>query len=125
MSDNIDNELEENKKSERLTLAVSDPKEYIKSLRRGMKLLVSKPKFNIGDIIIWEEGMANKSIPDHDSLVIVLGFLNPPRRDEENGIGSPYYNELLDIEIGILANDSTFLVYATDSKRFKLYELQD
>jgi hypothetical protein len=51
----------------------------------------------------------------------VIAVLDEPIVTNEDASGSPYFRETLDIILGILVNQETFLTFYYDSRRFEVY----
>ena len=69
--------------------------------------------------------MRNRSRPDYRQPVVVVDVLDSPLVNPsagEKGAGSPYFNEPLDLVIGILDEDGDWLTYYVDSRRFRPLE---
>ncbi len=62
-----------------------------------------------------------KKIPHKNQPAIVVAVLDEPIISSENESGSPYFLETLDIILGIMIDDHTFLTFYYDSRRFETY----
>ena|ERR1041385_6262918 len=92
---------------------------HINNLRE-LKISFEKPNsLAKGDIVIWKKGLKNKANPKYGQPAIIIDILAKPILDEEEGPGSAYFHEELDMKIGILIGEK-FLVFHCDSKRFEL-----
>jgi len=90
----------------------------VTQLRDRMELLNNVEHFEVGDIVTFKEGLRNKKHPEPGTAAIVVKVLNEPLYDKASGAGSPYYNEVLTLVIGIIDDDGDFLCFHTDPRRF-------
>jgi len=114
--------LPNEEKDERILMEVKNPVEYIQDLKERSKSFENKTNFKPGDIVTWKQGLQNKTVPEYGTPGIVIANLNPAVRDEEKGVGSAYFNDILDIQVGFITVDNDFIIFAHDSRRFKVYE---
>jgi hypothetical protein len=96
----------------------------IEQLRALEKSINQKHDFKTGDVVTWKSGLKNKKSPEYGNPAIVTRVLPIPIADKDRS-GSPYFNEPLDIVIGILDEDGDFLEYHADSRRFELIEITE
>lgn len=96
--------------------------EKIKNLQKAYKSFCIPNKFEPGDIVKWKEGQKNRRSPRYNDPVIVLDVLDKPIYGENKEPGSTYFNEPLNLVIGILDDDGDFLYYYVDSRRFEIYK---
>lgn len=84
--------------------------------------LHNKTYFTTGDIVVWKDGLKNKNYPEYGQPAIVLERLDTPIVNSVEDAGSTYFNESLDIVLGLISHDEddAFLVFYYDSRRFKL-----
>lgn len=84
--------------------------------------LQNKAYFATGDIVVWKDGLKNKNYPEYGQPAIVLERLDTPIVNSIDDTGSTYFNERLDIALGLISRDEddAFLVFYYDSRRFKL-----
>lgn len=84
--------------------------------------LQNKAFFTTGDIVVWKDGLKNKNYPEYGQPAIVLERLDTPIVNSIDDTGSTYFNERLDIALGLISRDEdgAFLVFYYDSRRFKL-----
>lgn len=84
--------------------------------------LHDKAYFTTGDIVVWKDGLKNKNYPEYGQPAIVLRRLDNPIVNPVEDSGSTYFNEPLDIVLGLISRDEddAFLVFYYDSRRFKL-----
>ena len=69
----------------------------------------------------WKEHLKNRKLPHKNQPAIVIERLAIPVISTDNESGSPYFLETLDIILGIIVGDGTFLTFYYDSRRFEPY----
>jgi hypothetical protein len=80
--------------------------------------------FKPGDLVVWKRGFKNKARPALDEPVIVVQVLETPLRDQiKNDSGTPYFNEPLDLVLGLLDEDGDFMIFYYDRQRFEPYQI--
>lgn len=95
--------------------------EYTNKLKTAYELLNSNSqKFKIGDLVVWKKGLQYKKLPKENFPAIVINILDEPITDKNAPVATPYHNEKLDLQLGILDNKGRFLCFYYDSKRFEL-----
>lgn len=80
--------------------------------------------FTEGQIIRWKNKMKNRALPEYNEPVIILEVLETPLKDDGERLSSTYYNELFDIKVGIMKDD-TFLTFYFDSRRFEPFDVSE
>lgn len=92
-------------------------------LGKIFEVLQKKNSFRPGDIVKWKPRLRNRVYPDIDQPAIVIEMLEPPIRDLARGeSGSLYFQELLDIRVGvILPGTGDLAEYLLPSKRLEPY----
>jgi hypothetical protein len=95
--------------------------EYITQLQTAYKTLLKKDSFQVGQLVKWKQNLKNRRIPYRNQPAIVVELLDNPIISSDEESGSPYFRENLDIILGILVDDSTFLNFYYDSRRFEAY----
>lgn len=78
-------------------------------------------KFEIGQVVKWKPNMNNKKLPKQNQPAIVVEVLEKVLIDEETSASSTYFQEPLDIVLGVFGKDGTFLTFYHDSRRFEPY----
>lgn len=88
------------------------------------KRLKNDPIDNLseGQLVQWKEGLRNKRRPRYGEPAVLVEFLKSPVFDEENGSGSAYFHEPLDVVLGFLDDDGDFVLFHYDKRRFKPFE---
>ncbi len=104
-----------------LKSAPEDDAAKIMLLKKAQSIYSDQHEFKVGDIVRWKELMKNKSIPEYNEPAIVLDVLSDPISDDKESVGSTYYNEQLNLKLGVIT-DSTFLVYYHEGNRFEPYK---
>lgn len=79
--------------------------------------------FAPGDLVTWKNGLQNRRYPRLGQPAVVLEVLETPVRDRERDAGSPYFNEPLDLVLGLFLDEGPhrdeFLNWHFDSRRFR------
>lgn len=78
------------------------------------------PEFKRGEVIRWKPGLKNKKYPKEDQIAMVIQQLEKPVIESERDSGSPYFNEPLDLVLGVLDDDGDLMVFHYDKRRFEL-----
>ena len=103
----------------------SDKKSALKEvlLKERYNTFCQKYKFVPGQIVVWKDDMRNRRNPEYGQPAIVVEVLEKPLMDypsdERNSAGSAFFNEPLDLGIGILDGDGDWYVLFVDSRRFR------
>ncbi|HJG31078.1 MAG TPA: hypothetical protein K8U80_06740 [Collinsella ihuae] len=96
----------------------------LQRLKMHLNDLKIKETFKVGDIVMWKGGMKNRNFPEYHTPAIVVDCFDPPIMDPEPSAGSQYYREPLDVRLGFIAEDDSFVTFLYDSRRFERYEEQ-
>lgn len=84
-------------------------------------LTAPQDPFKAGDVIVWKsEKLMNKKSPSVLQPIVVTRVHDTPLVDREEGAGSPYFNEPLDIAALFMDADGDLLELHYDSRRFRL-----
>ncbi|WP_353930516.1 hypothetical protein WJM97_19940 [Okeanomitos corallinicola TIOX110] len=94
--------------------------EYITQLQTACQSFLKKETFQVGQLVKWKANLKNRKFPYQHQPAIVVEILDQPIISDDES-GSPYFRENLDIILGILADDNTFLTFHYDSRRFEAY----
>ncbi len=78
--------------------------------------------FKPGDLVVWKKGLKNKARPALGEPAIVVQTLETPLRDQAKESGTPYFNEPLDLALGLLDEDEDFVIFHYDRRRFEPYQ---
>lgn len=84
---------------------------------RSLKMR-EKNMFSPGQLIQWKAGLDHKRTK---GPFIVMDVLADPIRDPERDNAAPYFNETLDIVLGVIYETGDFLEFHYDSRRFEPY----
>ncbi|WP_226590260.1 hypothetical protein [Microseira wollei] len=95
--------------------------EYIAKLKTACSNFLKQESFQVGQLVKWKENLKNRKIPYKNQPAIVVAVLDDPIISNEQESGSPYFRESLDIVLGVLVDDNTFLTFYYDSRRFETY----
>ena len=95
--------------------------EYVSQLQTVYSRFIQKNYFQVGQLVKWKENLKNRELPYKNQPAIVIAVLDEPIVTNEDASGSPYFRETLDIILGILVNQETFLTFYYDSRRFEVY----
>lgn len=98
--------------SEHLTI-----KEKMQRLKECKDAINSKNTFKVGDIVKWKPHLKNRTMPEYGDPLIVLELLEKPLFDKDEGPDSPYFNEPLDIVLGLIADEGEFISFYYDRRR--------
>jgi hypothetical protein len=92
----------------------------IQQLQKAQSIYANQHKFKAGDIVRWKEFMKNKTMPEYNEPAIVLDVLTEPILDGAGDAGSTYFNQKLDLILGVIT-DNTFLIFYHEGSRFEPY----
>ncbi|MBD2006107.1 MULTISPECIES: hypothetical protein [Cyanophyceae] len=95
--------------------------EYIAQLKDACNNFLKKESFQVGQLVKWKENLKNRKLPSKNQPAIVVAVLDEPITSSEEESGSPYFLETLDIVLGVLVDNNTFLTFYYDSRRFEAY----
>lgn len=95
--------------------------EYIAQLKSVCKSFIKKEALEVGQIVKWKEHLKNRKLPHKNQPAIVIAILDKPVISTDDESGSPYFLETLDIILGIIVENGTFLTFYYDSRRFEPY----
>ncbi|MBD1907142.1 hypothetical protein NDI37_24525 [Funiculus sociatus GB2-A5] len=95
--------------------------EYIVQLKDACNNFLKKEFFQVGQLVKWKENLNNRKLPSKNQPAIVVAVLDEPIISSEEESGSPYFLETLDIVLGVLVDNNTFLTFYYDSRRFEAY----
>lgn len=123
LNDLIDQKIREAVAQQEVSLQpTKQDSDEIERLTHLCNELQSKASFATGDIVVWKDGLKNKNYPEYGQPAIVLERLDAPIVNSVDDTGSTYFNERLDVVLGLISRDEddAFLVFYYDSRRFKL-----
>ena len=97
------------------------PNQIAKRLTEIYKVFEAKNQFSPGQLVKWKANLRNRRRPRYDEPAIVLTVLEKPICDESDEAASPYFQEPLNLALGMIDKDGDFLVYYYDSRRFEAF----
>ncbi len=95
--------------------------EYIAQLKSVCKSFLKKESLEVGQIVKWKENLKNRKLPHKNQPAIVIAILDKPVISTDEEAGSTYFLETLDIILGVIVENGTFLTFYYDSRRFEPY----
>ena len=95
--------------------------EYLALLKSACENYLRKESFEVGQLVKWKENLHNRKLPHKNQPAIVIAILDEPVISTDDEPGSPYFLETLDIILGIIVDDGSFLTFYYDSRRFEAY----
>ena len=95
--------------------------EYIAQLKSVGKSFLKKESLEVGQIVKWKENLKNRKLPHKNQPAIVIAILYQPVISTDKDTGTPYFLETLDIILGVIVENGTFLTFYYDSRRFEPY----
>jgi len=102
---------------------IEDLPAHIAKLQTAKKSFDKVYDFKPGNLVVWKKGLKNRAKPALDEPAIVVQVLETPLKDEsKNDSGIPYFNEPLDLALGILDEDEDFIIFYYDRRRFQPYQ---
>ena len=87
-------------------------------LNKRFSAFIEEHEFKVADLVKWKPGLRNKGTIEYDEVAIVVEVLDPPVYDEEQGAGSPYFREPLNLILAYLDEDNDFITFHADKRRF-------
>jgi hypothetical protein len=82
----------------------------------------ARHRFAVGDLVTWKPGLQNRRLPRPGQPAVVVSVLDPPVVDGEQESGSTYFNEPLDLVLGLFVDSGpargALLTWHFDSRRF-------
>ena len=94
--------------------------ENVKVLLQGLlRAFAVTHNFEPGSFVRWKPGLKNRKFPEYDQPAIVVKVLAIPLISEETDSGSPYFQEPLDLVLGILDDENEFGSFYFDKRRFE------
>lgn len=95
---------------------------HIAKLQAAREVFGRVYDFKSGDLVIWKKGLKNRARPALGEPAIVVQTLETPLRDQAKESGTPYFNEPLDLALGLLDEDEDFVIFYYDRRRFEPYQ---
>ncbi len=95
--------------------------DYIAQLKSASNNFLKKETFQVGQLVKWKKNLRNKKFPYENQPAIVVSVLEEPIFTNQEDSGNPYFREPLDIVLGMVDDENTFLTFYYDSRRFEAY----
>jgi hypothetical protein len=96
---------------------------HISKLRTARDVFDKVYDFKRGDLVVWKKGLRNKAKPALNEPAIVMQILDTPLRDQDKqDSGTPYFNEPLDLVLGLIDEEGDFAIFHYDKRRFEPYQ---
>ncbi|WP_150428428.1 hypothetical protein [Dechloromonas sp. CZR5] len=105
-----DTDLSDSEVKKRSALAL----EHYKTFSDG-----SESSLHPGMLVKWKQGLKNRKRPRPNEPAVVIEILDKPFYDEENGSGTPYFREPMNLVLGMVDDDGEFIIYHYDKRRFR------
>ncbi|WP_157214639.1 hypothetical protein [Polaromonas sp. CF318] len=102
-------------KAENSPLSDDETKQLLKALLQSYRV---RQNFSVGDIVQWKPGLKNRRFPAEVTPAIVVEVFNVPVTNPITDHGSPYFQEVLDMKIGVVTDTGNMNTYVVDSARF-------
>ena len=104
----------------RKTLTLEETKDLNQKLIRAFESMLIKYSFKPNQLVRWKQGLKNKDLPEYNQPAIVWEILPKARFDnaKAHGAASPYFNEPLDIVLGVM-DENAFILLHYDSRRLE------
>jgi hypothetical protein len=97
----------------------SPAKTEMRRLKELANRLDQHNAFTKGQFVVWKAGLKNRRTPEYGEPAIVTGVLPTPVFDpSETAAGSPYFQEPLNLVIGVFREDD-LLEFRVDGRRFE------
>lgn len=95
-------------------------RETAAAVKQRFAMYQNNPGFQLGDLVVWKEGLRNRRFPRENTGAIVTRIFPQPIFDpKKKDAGSPYFRENLDLVLGVFDTDGDFVEYHNDSCRFQ------
>jgi hypothetical protein len=119
----LETELAEMLKERFRNRKIENVEEYVAKLKNARDIFDKAYDFKPGDLVVWKRGLKNKLRPALDEPAIVVQILQQPLRDEgKSDSGTAYFNEPLDLVLGMVDDDGDFILFHYDRRRFEPYQ---
>jgi len=94
--------------------------EHISKLRTAKEGFDKTYDLKPGDLVVWKKGLINKAKPALNEPAIIMQILDTPLTDQDKqDSGTPYFNEPLDLVLGLIDEDGDFTIFHYDKRRFE------
>ncbi len=101
-----------------------DIDEYIKKLEDNYTMYNQDNSQDIepGVLVSWKKGLKNKTKPEYNEPAIVMEVLDTAIIDNDEASDSAYFQEKLNLKIGLLDSDNDLQIFHADKNRFKIFK---
>jgi hypothetical protein len=93
--------------------------EHHAKLKKQVLTLLEAHEFKPGEFVTWKEGLKNRKRPEYGEPVVVVEVLDQFLTSDKFDSASSYFNEPLDIVLGMLNADDELITYHFDRRRFQ------
>jgi hypothetical protein len=119
----IETEIVEMLKERFRNRKIENVPEHISKLRAAKDVFNQVYEFKPGDLVVWKKGLRNKARPALSEPAIVIQILETPLKDpDKQDSGTPYFNEPLNLVLGLIDDDGDFVIFHYDKRRFEPYQ---
>ena len=119
----LESEIAEMLKERFRNRKIENVPEHINKLRSARLVFDKSYEFKLGDLVVWKKGLKNKIRPSLNEPAIVMQLLDTPLSNpNKQDFGSPYFNEPLDLVLGLINENGDFVLFHYDKRRFEPYQ---
>lgn len=94
----------------------------ISEIKNRYEIFSQIQEFKKGDIVVWKDGLKNRTVPYYEQPVIVVDVLKEPVISLTDESGTPYFREPLNLIIGLIDEDNEFHCFHLDKRRFQIFK---
>lgn len=92
------------------------------ALQTGYDSMQKTHDFKPGQFVQWKKGMQNKKFPRYGEPAIIWEVLSAPLFDKRQESASAYFQEPLDIILGIVTEEDELVSFYYDKRRFEPFQ---
>ncbi len=119
----LESELAEMLKERFRNRQIENLPDHINKLRSARLVFDKNYDFKLGDLVVWKNGLKNKIRPSLNEPAIVMQILDTPLSNQDKqDSGTPYFNEPLDLVLGLINENGDFVIFHYDKRRFEPYQ---
>jgi hypothetical protein len=93
--------------------------EYRLALQAQVRELLEPHDLKPGDFVEWKPGLKNRKRPNYGEAAVVVEVLEKPIVNTKFDSASSYFNEPLDLVIGLFDRDEELIIFHFDKRRFR------
>lgn len=112
-------QLADDRLREESRMRSSDYRQRLSSL---FDALMAETRFASGELAEWKPGLKNKRRPPYSAPVVVIEHLEEAVITSDQGSGSTYFREPLDLIVGMVDEEDELVTFYVDSRRFRRYD---